>query len=200
MLAKIYSAGLLGIEAFTIDIETDVGLGLPAYNLVGLPDNAVREGFVRVRAAMENAGFPIPPRRITINLAPADVRKDGAAFDLPIALSLLLALDMIPADALDGCLCLGELGLDGSVRRVVGALPVALHARRAGFRRLVLPAACAAEASLVQPLSLCPVTSLGQAVAVLRKEVQGYHLWPSAQLSSLSQVYKGRAPVPSAQR
>ena len=110
VLSRVFSAGVLGIDAYTVEIEADVAFGLPAYNLVGLPDSAVKEGFVRVRAALENSGFPVPPRRVTVNLAPADVRKDGAAFDLPIALALLLALEMIPAGSVEQVLVLGELG------------------------------------------------------------------------------------------
>ncbi|MCS6914809.1 MAG: YifB family Mg chelatase-like AAA ATPase [Myxococcales bacterium] len=169
MLARVFSAGVLGIEAYTVEVEADVGLGLPAYHLVGLPDNAVKEGSVRVRAALENAGFPLPPRRYTINLAPADVRKDGAAFDLPSALALLTALGVLPPEATEGIMWLGELGLDGSVRPVLGSLPVALHARRAGFRGLVLPAGCAPEASCVRGLPVFPVRNLGELVAELRQ-------------------------------
>lgn len=131
MLAKTLSAGVLGIEAYPVHIEVDTSLGLPQYNLVGLADSAVKEGAVRVRAALENSGFALPPRRVTINLAPADVRKDGAAFDLPIALALLVALELLPEKSLDGKLWLGELGLDGYIRRISGSLPVALPAPRA---------------------------------------------------------------------
>lgn len=168
MLAKTSSAGVLGIDAYTVEIEADVGTGLPSYNLVGLPDNAVKEGSVRVRAAMENSGFALPPRRVTVNLAPADVRKDGAAFDLPIALALLRALELVPEEALAGLLFLGELGLDGAVRRVAGALPVALHARRAGYRGLVLPQSCAAEAVAVADLPVYPVATLAEAISALQ--------------------------------
>jgi magnesium chelatase family protein len=170
VLAKADSAGVLGVDAFPVIIEVDVGLGLPNYSLVGLPDNAVKEGAVRVRAALENSGFDLPPRRVTINLAPADVRKDGAAFDLPIALALLAALEQLPKDALSGLLWLGELGFDGGVRRVAGGLPIALLARRAGYRGLVLPADCAAEAAAVRDLSVYGVHSLKEAVAALRRE------------------------------
>ncbi|HRI55395.1 MAG TPA: magnesium chelatase domain-containing protein, partial [Pseudomonadota bacterium] len=106
MLAKASSAGVLGVDAYSVQVEVDVSLGLPQYNLVGLPDSAVKEGAVRVRAALDNSGFALPPRRVTVNLAPADVRKDGAAYDLPIALALLLALEQLPAAALDGLLWL----------------------------------------------------------------------------------------------
>lgn len=168
VLAKADSAGVLGVEAYPVHIEVDVGLGLPQYNLVGLPDSAVKEGAVRVRAALENSGFDLPPRRVTINLAPADVRKDGAAFDLPIALALLVALEILPAHVLDGFMWLGELGLDGGVRRVAGSLPVALLALRAGYRGLVLPADCAAEAAAVRDLPVHSVRTLAEIVEALR--------------------------------
>ncbi len=169
MLAKADSAGVLGVDAYAVRIEVDVGLGLPQYNLVGLPDNAVKEGAVRVRAALENSGFDLPPRRVTINLAPADIRKDGAAYDLPIALALLVALNLLPANVLEGRLWLGELGLDGSVRRVTGSLPVALFARRAGYRGLVLPADCAAEAAVVRELEIYSARTLKEVVEALQQ-------------------------------
>lgn len=153
-----------------MQVEVDVSLGLPQYNLVGLPDSAVKEGAVRVRAALDNSGFALPPRRVTVNLAPADVRKDGAAYDLPIALALLLALEQLPAAALDGLLWLGELGLDGGLRRVAGSLPIALFARQAGYRGLVLPASCAREAAAVRGLAVFAAETLAQVVAALKEE------------------------------
>ena len=168
MLAKTLSAGVLGIDAYPVHIEVDVSLGLPQYNLVGLADGAVKEGAVRVRAALENSGFAIPPRRVTINLAPADVRKDGAAYDLPIALALLVALELLPAEALDGKLWLGELGLDGSIRRISGSMPVALWAQKNGPRQLVLPADCATEAAAIRGLTVLAASSLRQVVDMLQ--------------------------------
>lgn len=161
---------MLGVDAYLVQVEVDVSLGLPQYNLVGLPDSAVKEGAVRVRAALENSGFALPPRRVTVNLAPADVRKDGAAFDLPIALALLVALEQVPASALDGLLWLGELGLDGSLRRVAGSLPVALFARQAGYRGLVLPDSCAREAAAVRGLPIYAAQTLAQVVEALQQE------------------------------
>lgn len=161
---------MLGVDAYPVQVEVDVSLGLPQYNLVGLPDSAVKEGAVRVRAALDNSGFALPPRRVTVNLAPADVRKDGAAYDLPIALALLLALEQLPAAALDGLLWLGELGLDGGLRRVAGSLPIALFARQAGYRGLVLPASCAREAAAVRGLAVFAADTLAQVVAALQEE------------------------------
>jgi magnesium chelatase family protein len=170
VLAQACSAGVLGVDAYLVQVEVDVSLGLPQYNLVGLPDSAVKEGAVRVRAALENSGFALPPRRVTVNLAPADVRKDGAAFDLPVALALLVALEVLPPPALDGLLWLGELGLDGSLRRVAGSLPAALYAHKAGYRGIVLPASCAAEAAAVRGLPVYAARTLAEVVEALQEE------------------------------
>ena len=182
MLAKTLSAGVLGIEAYPVHIEVDVSLGLPQYNLVGLADSAVKEGAVRVRAALENSGFALPPRRVTINLAPADIRKDGAAFDLPIALALLVALELLPPDCLDGTLWLGELGLDGSIRRVSGGMPVALWAQQQDPSKLVLPVDSASETAAVRGLTVYAASSLLQVVEWL----QGGPSLPTVEQRALS--------------
>ncbi|MGH9798160.1 MAG: magnesium chelatase domain-containing protein, partial [Candidatus Polarisedimenticolia bacterium] len=124
LLARVLSATLQGIEAILLSVECDLAPGIPQIHTIGLPDAAVRESADRVRAALRNAGFPLPPRRITINLAPADVRKQGAALDLPIALGILAAGGHLPPGRLARLLVLGELALDGAVRRVPGVLPV----------------------------------------------------------------------------
>jgi magnesium chelatase family protein len=167
MLAAVRSAAVQGIEAYPVTVEVDAANGLPQWTIVGLPAGAVRESRERVGAALVNAGFRVPARRITINLAPADIRKDGTAFDLPIALGVLLATGQLTENAVGGRLYLGELGLDGSVRSVRGALPVA---RLAGAARLplVLPAANVAEAALVGGLSLHAPATLLELVAQLR--------------------------------
>ena len=174
MLTKVTSAGILGIDAYRVEIETDVSLGLPSYTLVGLPDNAVKEGFVRVRAALEHSGFPLPPRRVTINLAPADVRKDGAAFDLPIALALLASLEVFDGRKLHNRLFLGELGLDGSIRSVLGSLPIAMYAKKLGFDGVVLPESCALEASAVRGIHIHPVNHIHQLIEILKTSAA----WP----------------------
>src|SRR5438270_5823670 len=122
MLARVTSAAVVGIEAAPIHVEVDVALGLPGCHIVGLPDAGVKEGRVRIRGALENSGFKLPLRRITVNLAPADLRKDGAAFDVPIAVGMLCAAGTIDPAALDRCLFVGELALDGAVRPVRGVL------------------------------------------------------------------------------
>ncbi len=169
MLATVRSAAILGIEAFDVLVEVDVALGLPQWTIVGLPAGGVKESRERVSAALANAGLPMPPRRVTVNLAPADIRKEGTAFDLPIALGVLVALGMLPAEALARLVVLGELGLDGAVRGVRGALPVARRAARRGRRTvLVLPPANLTEAALVTGVRLATPATLAELVAWLR--------------------------------
>jgi magnesium chelatase family protein len=172
VLAKVQSAGVLGVEAYGVCAEVDISLGLPGYHLVGLGAGAVKEGGVRVRAALEHSGFKLPPRKVTVNLAPADVRKDGAAFDLPIAVGLLAAQDLVPRAALDRVLLLGELSLDGSLRRVSGGLPVAMYARAAQCRAVVLPRTCASEAAALTDVPVLAADSLPEVAAWLRGEQQ----------------------------
>src|SRR5947209_3070200 len=143
-------------------------MGLPGFYLVGLGAGAVKEGSVRVRAALDYSGWKIPPRKVTINLAPADVRKDGAAFDLPIAVGVLAAQEIVPQQALDDVLMMGELSLDGSLRRVAGGLPIALYARMRGARAVILPRACAAEAAAIREVPVLAASSLPEVAAYLR--------------------------------
>src|SRR5437762_6630185 len=138
MLARVRSAAVLGIDAYLVDVETDIANGLPSFVTVGLPQGAVKEGRERVFAALANSGFTFPLKRITVNLAPADIRKEGSAFDLPIALGVLAATEQISAERLGRVVVLGELGLEGAIRPVRGALPVAIAARAAGLEALVL--------------------------------------------------------------
>lgn len=170
MLAKVHSAAVLGVEAYGVCAEVDVTMGLPGFHLVGLGAGAVKEGGVRVRAALDHSGWKIPPRKVTINLAPADVRKDGAAFDLPIAVGVLAAQEMVPQQALQDVLMMGELSLDGSLRRVAGGLPIALYARRRGARAVILPRACAAEAAAIREVPVLAASSLPEVAAYLRGE------------------------------
>lgn len=165
MLARVRSAAVLGVRAYVVDVEVDLASGLPSFTTVGLPQAAVREGRERVQAALQNAGYAVPPKRITINLAPADVRKEGSAFDLPVALGLLIASGQVRAARLDGQLFLGELGLDGELRPVRGALAIALGARAAGVRGLVLPRANAREAAAAPGVEVRGAGSLAEAAA-----------------------------------
>src|SRR2546425_1757995 len=139
MLARVRSAAVLGIDAYLVDVETDIANGLPTFATVGLPQGAVKEGRERVYAAFANTGYTFPLKRITVNLAPADIRKDGSAFDLPIAVGILAATEQISAERLGRVAVLGELGLEGAIRPVRGALPVALAARTAGLEAPVPP-------------------------------------------------------------
>jgi magnesium chelatase family protein len=148
MLARVSSATVVGVQASPIEVEVDVASGLPGCHIVGLPDAGVKEGRVRIRGALENTGFRLPPRRITVNLAPADLRKDGAAFDLPIAVGILTAAGVLPGGSADGALFVGELALDGGVRPVRGVLPMAAWARQQGIGRLFVPCENAAEAAV----------------------------------------------------
>ena len=169
MLAKIQSAAVLGLEAQPVEVEVDVNRGMAALTLVGLPDAAVRESSERMRAAIRNSGYFFPyNRRITINLAPADLRKEGPAYDLPIAIGVLTASGQLPPDALDGALVLGELSLDGGLRHVRGLLPVADMARHGEIQSLYVPSIDAAEAALIPDLQVYPVDSLASLVSHLQ--------------------------------
>ncbi len=168
MLAAVRSASVLGIDAYDVTVEVDVASGLPQWTIVGLAASSVRESRERVSAALTNAGFTLPPRRITINLAPADVRKEGTAFDLPIALGVLAATGQLPDGALDGLVALGELGLDGALRPVRGVLPVARRLSLDRVRALVLPPANVPEAALVSGVALAAPATLEQLVCELR--------------------------------
>lgn len=169
MLARLFSHAVQGMDACPIEVETDLGWGLPAFSIVGLPDAAVREAKERVRAGIANSGYEFPLRRITINLAPADVRKEGPSFDLPIALSVLAASEQLKPRRLANYSVAGELSLDGSVRRINGALSIAEGARKEGRRGLILPAANAREAALVDGLEVIAVNTLSQAVGFLEE-------------------------------
>ncbi|HEU5169055.1 MAG TPA: YifB family Mg chelatase-like AAA ATPase, partial [Gemmatimonadales bacterium] len=165
MLAHLRSAALIGIDAYPVEVEVDLSAGLPSFSTVGLPLGAVKEGRERVNAAIGNAGFAFPLKRITCNLAPADRPKTGSAFDLPIALGILVASGQLRPERLDGYLFVGELGLEGDVRPVRGALSVALCARALGCRGVVVPAGNAAEAAVVEGLEARGAATLSEVCA-----------------------------------
>jgi len=160
MVQRVATVAFEGIEARAVDVQVQVAPGLPAFNVVGLPDKAVSEARERVRAALVASGLALPARRITVNLAPADVPKEGSHYDLPIALGLMAAIGAIPPDAVSGFTVLGELGLDGSIAAVAGVLPAAIGANARGDG-LICPAACGPEAAWARPLpsSSSPIIS-----------------------------------------
>ncbi len=168
MLAKTRAATVLGVQAHPIDVEVDLAIGISTFTIVGLPDNTVKESKERILAAIANSGFALPIRKVTVNLAPAEMRKVGSGFDLPIAAALLGAAGLLPAQALEDYLLVGELSLEGKVRPVRGVLPIALAARRLGVKSLVLPRENEAEAALVEGLALSPVESLDEVMNLLQ--------------------------------
>ena len=167
MLAKLLSAAIVGLEAELVNVEVDIVNGQPYFALVGLPDAAVRESRDRVYAAVKNSGLTFPQQRITVNLAPADLRKEGPAYDLPIAVGMLAATAQIWHDQLDDSLFFGELSLDGSTRHTKGVLPLAALAREKGLKRVFVPAADAPEAALMPDVAVIPVRNLGELVGHL---------------------------------
>src|SRR5262245_5016830 len=164
MLACLRTATLFGVEACPVHVDVEVSFGLPTFTMVGLPDASVRESRDRVRSAIRNSGFEFPPHRITVNLAPADVRKAGASFDLPIALGILAAQGIVERRHIADLVLLGELALDGSIHAIRGVLPIAAAAKREGVAGIILPSANAGEAAIVSGLDVFPVASLVEAV------------------------------------
>jgi magnesium chelatase family protein len=169
MLARVNSAAIHGIEAYPVQVEVDISRGRNAFNIVGLPDVAVKEARDRVQAAIRNSGFEFPLEVITVNLAPADVRKEGPAFDLPIALGILIAHGQVHIDDTDGSVVVGELSLDGTVRPVSGALPMALGARDAGMARIVVPPDNGREAAVVNDFEVYTAPTLYDTVCLIEK-------------------------------
>jgi len=170
MLAKGFSSSTQGIEAYIVEVETQTEKNIPSFTIVGLPDSAVRESRERVLAAIKNSGFILKPRKITVNLAPADIKKEGSSFDLPIALSILAAEEFLPKEALTSVLTLGELSLDGSLRKIKGGLPIAAEAKKNGFEEIILPSASASEASIVEGINVLSAEKLTDVVSYLKGE------------------------------
>ena len=171
MLSKVLSSATLGIDAYAVEVEVDISRGLPAFSTVGLPDNAVKESKDRVKSAIKNSGYAFPARRITVNLAPADVKKEGTGFDLPLAVGILAAEGVVKGEGLDEFCVVGELSLDGAVRPVRGALSMAVSARALG-KRLIVPAANAGEAAIVDGVDVYGVSALSELVGFLNGEVE----------------------------
>lgn len=162
MLACIHSCAVIGLDGVIVQVEVDTGPGLGGMDIVGLPDTAVQESKQRVQAAIKNAGLPYPRKRLVVNLAPAAVRKEGPTYDLPIALGILMMSGVIPPNAVEQTMVLGELSLDGTVRHARGVLPMAAYARQQGYQRIIVPSVDAAEAALIPDLEVIPVNTLAE--------------------------------------
>ncbi|GLI19260.1 ATP-dependent protease [Tepidanaerobacter syntrophicus] len=170
MLAQTKSCSIYGLESFLVDVEVDISNGLPSFDIVGLPDTAVRESRERVRSAIKNQEFDFPIKRITLNLAPADIRKEGPHFDLPIAIGILAATDQLPQEALKGYAIIGELSLDGRVRPVNGVLAMSIEAKQQGLKGIIVPIENVEEASVVSGIEAVGVTSLKEAALYFKGE------------------------------
>ena len=168
MLAKVTSCAVVGLDGAIVEVEVDTSRGLPSLTIVGLPDTAVQESRERVRSAIKNSGMIYPGKRLTVNLAPADLRKEGPAYDLPIAVGILLASEQAWPDRVENALFVGELSLDGSVRHTTGILPMAALAKERGLHTVFVPAVDAPEAALIQGLEVIPVTDLSSLIAHLQ--------------------------------
>ncbi|MCP4682156.1 MAG: YifB family Mg chelatase-like AAA ATPase [Desulfobacterales bacterium] len=168
MLAKVLSSAVIGIDSYIVEVEVDISQGLPAFATVGLPEGAVRESKERVKAAINNSGYHFPADRITVNLAPADIKKEGSAFDLPMALGIVAATGLLARFSYSDYLFLGELALDGLIRPVKGVLPMAIKAKEAGLKGIFLPSENAPEAGVVKGINIYPVEALFQVIEALR--------------------------------
>ncbi|HIJ79545.1 MAG: YifB family Mg chelatase-like AAA ATPase [Desulfobulbaceae bacterium] len=173
MLAKIMCGTVVGVDGCLVEVEIDIALGLPTFTIVGLAEGAVRESKDRVKAAIKNCGYDFPNRRITVNLAPADLKKTGTGFDLPIALGILASSKILPIETVAATCAAGELSLDGGVRATTGILPVVMAARKAGYAMILVPEQNAKEAAVVDGIDVIPAKTLHQAVEILLKKQNG---------------------------
>ncbi len=188
MLAKVQSGVVIGIDAISVDVEVDMALGLPNVSIVGLPDGAVKESKDRVRSAMKNSGYQVPSRRITINLSPADVKKEGTLFDLPIAIGILSASGIIKAEQEKRFMMAGELSLDGGIKRIRGALPLAIRAREERMAGLIIPMESAKEAAVVEDLPVYGVRALHEVVEFLNHAIPLLPIEPPLTSEDLSEI------------
>ena len=171
MISFIYSAAICGIEANLIDVEIDISSGLPVFSIVGLPDTAVKESRDRVASAIKNSGFDFPTKKITVNLAPADIKKEGGSFDLPIALGILAACGNIKLKSSDKICCIGELSLDGKIREVKGILPIVLSLKKFGINKIIVPQKNKFEAAIAKDIEIYPFSQLADVVKFLKNEI-----------------------------
>ena len=190
MLAKVMTCAIIGLDGVIVQVEADISPGLPSFAVVGLPDAAVQEAKERVRPAIRNSGFSFPVTRIVVNMAPADLKKGGPAYDLPIALAILLSTEQLAADV-TRMVFLGELSLDGVLRHTSGVLPMVALAHQQGFTDIVVPEADAKEASLVKGARILPFTSLAQIVAYLQGELPAPEFKPGDVESAAPLLFPG---------
>ena len=185
MLAQVFSSAVIGVDAELVEVEVDIARGLPSLTIVGLPEASVKESRERVKSAIQNSGYRFPDDRITVNLAPANIKKEGTGLDLPIAIGILAASVNIPEARLAGCMMIGELSLDGRVKPVNGSLPIALAAARLGIGEVLVPAANSPEGSVVDSVSVIPIGHLHEALEYLRgeREIAPSRMNPGAYLS-----------------
>ena len=191
MLARVLSSAVFGIDAYVVEVEVDIAQGLPAFATVGLPEGAVKESKDRVKAATKNCGYDFPSRRITVNLAPADRKKEGAAFDLPMAIGILAATEVVQKGKLNRYFILGELSLDGQVKPIKGSLPIAVAARNAGLRGILLPRDNSKEAAVVNGIEILPLDTLSDCVEFLNGSL---HIDPV--VLDLDEVFKQEMNYP----
>lgn len=170
MVSKIYTVGLMGIEGFVAEVETDISGGLPAFDVIGLPDTAIKEAKERVKSAVKNSGFVFPSKHITVNLAPAAMRKEGSSYDLPIALALLSATGQLTVKKNDKAVFMGEVSLDGTVNSVRGILPMVIFAYKSGFKKAFVPAENADEAAVIEDMEIFPIKNLRELAAHFTEE------------------------------
>ena len=169
MLVKTFGCALFGIDAITVTIEVNIDRGINFY-LVGLPDNAVKESQQRIEAAITNLGYYYPHKRIVVNMAPADIRKEGSAYDLPIAIGIMAASEQVNTDLLEQFIIMGELSLDGTLKPIKGTLPIAIKAKQGGFKGVIIPKENAREAAVVEGLDVYGVENIHEVVSVLNGE------------------------------
>src|SRR4030043_648670 len=169
MLARVLSSTVFGIDAYVVEVEVDIASGLPAFATVGLPDGAVKESKDRVKAAIKNCCYDFPSRGITVNLAPADIKKEGTAFDLPMAIGILAATEVVQKGKLSQYFILGELSLDGQIKPIKGTLPIAVAARDADLRGILLPRENSKEAAVVKGMERRPLDTLSDCVQFLNE-------------------------------
>jgi magnesium chelatase family protein len=174
MFVKVNSMSVIGMESYPVFVEVDTSQGLPQFSTVGLPDASVKESRDRIKAAIKNSGYRFPRSHVTVNLAPADIKKEGTGFDLPIAVGILAAEELIKESCLRDCFFIGELSLDGSIKRVNGVLPAAFKAKEIGVKSVFVPEENAAEAAMVEGINVIPVKTLPDVVEFLegRKNIE----------------------------